>query len=264
MLMTSKRRSAAGGAAVLLAFTGAGVAVAQPPPGEVEPAMADPVPVAAPVPQAETEHKNWADDGYAPHVTDGALLSVGTIVGPLSIDQRKYTGIGPVIAIGRRVGRFTFSAEYDFLSLQQPDSGSIQLGRAQSLAAVGRVDVLRLGPHVVGENSMLAIYAEGAIEHTAYHYYQPGITDAPRLVPADNGQDQAVFGFGTLLDHRLMHPRGLSRIGWQFGWRIASTPRDQHDTMLECTGCLSTTQAPMTSRTYDTALLVSSTLYFTW
>jgi hypothetical protein len=262
MAAISKRRSAAGGAAVLLVFTGAGVAVAQPPPGEVDP-NPDPVPVVVPTPAPET-HKNWTDDPYAPHVTDGALLSFGTIVGPLSIDQRKYTGIGPVIAVGRRLGRFTFSAEYDFLSLQQPDTGATQLGRAQSLAAVGRVDVIRLGPHIVGENSMLAIYAEGAIEHTAYHYYQPAITDAPRLVPADNGQDLAVFGFGTLLDHRLMHPRGLSRIGWQFGWRLASTPRDQHDTMLNCVGCLASQQAPMTSRTYDTALLVSSTLYFTW
>jgi hypothetical protein len=263
MAVTLKRRSASCGAAVLLVFTGAGVAVAQPPPGEVEPDQ-DPVPVVAPVPAPEAVHKNWTDDPYAPHVTDGALLSFGTIVGPLQIDQRKYTGLGPVIAVGRRIGRFTFSAEYDFLALQQPDTSSVMLGRAQSLAAVGRVDVVRLGPHIVGENSMLAIYAEGAIEHTAYHYYAPGLSEAPRAVPADNGQDLAVFGFGTLLDHRLMHPRGLSRIGWQFGWRLASTPRDQHDAMLQCSGCLAASQGPMMSRTYDTALLVSSTLYITW
>ncbi|MFV1095862.1 hypothetical protein QML06_31170, partial [Klebsiella pneumoniae] len=62
--------------------------MAQPPPGETEPSP----------PAPQVEHRNWVDDPYAPHVTDGTLLRVGSAIGDLSIDQRKYSGIGGVIA----------------------------------------------------------------------------------------------------------------------------------------------------------------------
>jgi hypothetical protein len=253
MAVTAKRRSAASGATVLLAFTGAGVAVAQPPPGETPPQM------------PQVEHRNWVDDPYSPHVTDGTLLRFGTAVGPMTVDQRKYTALGAVIALGRRVGRFSFDLEYDYLGLQDPGPSSLVYARAQNLDLVGRLEVLRLGPTVVGANSMVAFYVEGALQRTMYHYYLPAYGDAPRPVAEDNARSQAAVGFGTLLDHRLEQPLGFpNRIGWQLGWRLATSPRDQHDVMKLCRGCDATMAPVMTSRVYDTELIVTSTLDFTW
>lgn len=263
MSVKAMRRSVLSGAMVLLGFTG--VARAQPP-SDTLPQDPNPPDATPPPEQPEVVHPNWVDNPYAPHVTNGNLLRFGTAVGPITTDQRDYTAIGAVIALGRRVGRFTFELEYDYLGLQDPGPSSLILGRAQNVALVARVDVLRLGPSVVGANSMLAIYAEGAIQRTMFHYYYPGITDAPREVPDGGGQSQAVVGFGALLDHRLEQPLGFpSRVGWQLGWRLASSPRDQHDPMLLCTGCVQDQSSSMPMpRVYDTELIVTSTLNFTW
>ena len=253
MSVKSTRRSAATGAAVLLVFTGAGVAVAQPPPGETEPQP------------PQVEHRNWVDDPYAPHVTDGTILRFGSAVGKFKIDERRYTGIGAVIAAGRRVGRFSIAIEYSYLHLQDPGPSQTSYGRAQDLALVGRIDLLRLGPQIVGANSMIAFYGEGVIEQSAYHYYQPQYGDDPRAVPEDNSRAKAAVGFGAMLDHRLEQPLGFpNRFGWTLGWRLATSPRDAHDPMVACRGCLAAMQPEMTSRTYDTELIVSSTLDFTW
>jgi hypothetical protein len=229
--------------------------VAQPPPGEVEPR-----------PQApQVEHRNWIDDPYAPHVTDGTLLRVGSAIGALTIDQRKYSGIGGVVALGRRINRFSFDVEYTFMQLQDPGPSAVVLGRAQDLALVGRLDLLRLGPRVVGANSMIAFYAEGAVEESAYHYDLPGENDDPRPVPEDNWRAKAAVGFGAMLDHRLEQPLGFpNRFGWRLGWRLASSPRDQHDTMVACRGCLAAVAGMPMPRVYDTELIVTSTLDFTW
>ena len=260
MSVTAMRWSAAIGPLVWLAFTGAGVVAADPsqeaPPSET--------PAATPAPQVS--HINWVDDPYAPHNTDGTLLRFGTAVGGWTVDQRKYSAIGAVIALGRRVGPFSFEVEYDVLALEDPRPNlSTVYARAQDLALVGRVDLLRFGPHVVGENSMVAIYAEGAVEQTMYHYYQPGLLDMPRAVPGDNSRAQAAIGFGAMLDHRLEEPLGFpNRLGWRLGWRVASTPRAEHDAMTSCQRCLSVRMPEMTNRIYDTELTVTSTLDFTW
>lgn len=258
MSVTAMRWAAASGSLVWLAFTGAGVVAADP----------SQVPPSATPPQTQppqVEHRNWVDDPYAPHVTEGTILRFGTAVGPWTVDQRRYTALGAVIAIGRRAGIFTFEAEYDYLGLQDPGPSSLVYARAQDLALVGRVDLVRIGPEVVGENSMIALYAEGAVEQTMYHYYLPEYGDMPRAVPEDSSRTQAAIGGGMLLDHRLEEPLGFpNRIGWRLGWRVASTPRAEHDAMTSCQRCLSVRMPEMTNRIYDTELTVTSTLDFTW
>jgi len=253
MSVVAFRRTAAGGALVLLAFTGSHAADAQPPQD-------------TPPQPPQVSHRNWVDDPYAPHNTDGTAVRVGTAVGPFTIDQRNYTALGAVVAVGRRVSRFTFELELDAMQLQDPGPSSQVFGHAYDVAMVGRVDVLRLGPDVVGANSMIAFYGEAAMERAIYRYTAPDVGDQPRLVPVDSSRTQAAVGFGALLDHRLEQPLGFpNRIGWQLGWRLATAPRDEHDHMVSCRGCLEARGATMmSSRVYDTELLVTSTLEFTW
>jgi hypothetical protein len=241
--------SAVRGAMVLLAFTGAGVGVA----------FADPSPVT---------HKNWVDDPYTPHVTDGHLLRFGTAVGPVRVDDRHYTGIGPTIAFGHRQGRFSFDGEFTELLLQAPGTGSIELGAAHQFAAIARFEPLRFGPHMVGGNSLLSIYGEGGLVRTIYQYFQPSLSEAPRAVPQNNSRSQVEVGMGLLLDHRLEQPLGFpNRIGWQLGWRLVTSPRATRDTMVACRGCIAAPVPAASSQhvdTYDTEMLLTSTLDFTW
>jgi hypothetical protein len=262
----AKRRPSVGRVVVLLAFTGSGVAAAQAPQDTPpQPRAIDPTPPPDRAP-SQVAHRNWVDDPYEPDVTDGTFLRVGTAVGSFTVDQRKYTVLGAVISLGRRVGRFSFDFELDRLQLQDSRPTSIILGNATNLAMVGRFDVLRLGPRVVGANSMVAFYAEGAVQRTMYHYDRPQDGEAPRAVPDDSGRTQAAVGFGAILDHRLEQPLGFpNRFGWQLGWRLATQPRDSHDPMVACRGCLAAQQqTPMTSRDYDTEVILTSTLDFTW
>ena len=232
-------------AGVWLIFTGAGVGWAGP---------------------QQVSSKRWVDDPYADHVTNGTLLRFGSAVAAVHVDDRKYTGLGATIAIGRRVGILSVDLEYTYLGLQDPGPSSLHYGRAQQLGAVARVDVVRLGSRLVGANSMMAFYAEGALQRTMYHYYRPTFGEAPRLVPADNGRSQAAVGFGLWLDHRLEQPLGFpNRVGWQLGWRMAASPRDAPDPMISCRGCLAAPAGGMTtSKAYDAELVVTSTLDFTW
>lgn len=237
---------ATAGALVCLGFTGAGVGVASAEPRD---------PMHAP---------HWIDDPYAPHDTSGNLLRVGTAVGGLRVDGRDYSSLGLMAALGRRLGRLSVDAEYIQLVLEQDRVSSV--GRVHQLAAVGRFDVVRLGPHVVGRNSMIGVFAEAGVARTFYRYAAPGVDEAPRAVPADNSRSQLQVGGGLLLDHRLEQPLGFpSRIGWQLAWHLVTSRRTARDPMVSCRGC---TAAPASGsgevEAYDRALLVTSTLDFTW
>lgn len=246
----SARRLARVGAgitsALLLAFTGAPSAVADAPPD----APRDP---------------RWVDSPYSPHHTTGTNVRLGSAVGYLVHDTKTYTALGAAVAAGPRIGRFTFEADYLFLNLSEPGPSALRYGRAQRLGAMARVDVVRLGSRVLGANSMLAIYAELGAARQWHAWSRPGLRDPARAVPVDSAANLGVVGFGVNLDHRLEQPLNLSRVGWQLGWQLTSTPSRLADPMVECRGgiCAAAAPAPMaTSR--NTALLVTSTIAFTW
>src|SRR5439155_23447142 len=101
-------------------------------------------------------------------------------------------------------------------------------GDGERLGVVGRFDVIRLGPHWVGPNSMLAIYVEGGADKAWNHWYRPGGSDnaqLERMVPNDSSRVEGQVGFGIMLDHRLQEPISFPhRIGWFLGWRMAYAP----------------------------------------
>lgn len=231
---------------LLLAFTGAGRAVADTPPDT---------------------GPRWVDDPYAPHDTTGANLRLGSAVGWLIHDHKTYTALGAAIAAGPRIGRFTFEGDYMYLGLSEPGPSDLRYGRAQRLGVTARVDVVRLGSDVLGPNSMLAIYAEAGVARQWHAWSRPGAHEAARAVPVDASADLGVVGFGLNLDHRLEKPLGFpTRVGWQLGWQLTSTPTRDADPMLECRGGVCATAAPvsMAPAGRNTALLVTSTIAFTW
>jgi hypothetical protein len=215
---------------------------------------------------ADPAQIDWAEDPYAPHVTNGSTARLGTAVGFLYDEPVPTMAIGASAAVGQRWGRLAIESELDVLSLRRRDDSDTGLGNAERLNALARLDVIRIGPRYVGGNSLLSVYVEGGAGVAWNHWSQPGIDAPARIVPADTKRVEGQAGFGIALDHRLQEPIGFPhRVGWFLGWRVALTG---DPTSSNCRGCQSadTTAPPMTtgSRVIMRSMLFQSSLNMTW
>jgi hypothetical protein len=213
---------------------------------------------------ADPAHVDWVEDPYAPHVTSGTTVRLGSAVGFLYGQQLAVLAIGATTAVGQRFGRLTIESELDYLTLQAQGDG-LRLGDAERLGVVARFDVLRFGPHWVGANSLLSVYVEGGAAVAWNHWYQPTAADATRLVPANTKRVEGQVGFGLSLDHRLQEPIGFPhRIGWFLGWRLALAPeRSESGAMCGGAVCRVIEVMPET-RTTERSMLFQSSLAVTW
>src|SRR5450432_2545863 len=124
----------------------------------------------------------YVEDPYAPHNTTGSEARLGTIVGYLHNEPQSVLALGITAAAGYRFGRLTLESELSYLNLQSrgtvmtplgPGDGDVHVGNGERLGALARFDVIRLGPHVVGPNSMLAFYVEGGAAVAWNHWSKP-------------------------------------------------------------------------------------------
>jgi len=230
------------GACLCLGFTGAGVAWA-------DPARAD-----------------YAEDPMAPHVTKGNTARLGTVVGFIYGERVDVTAVGLSTAVGQRWGRFALDAEYAYLQFQERGPSSLGLGQGHRLAVIGRFDVLRVGPEIVGGNSLLSVYIEGGAGVAWNYWWRPDYDQPSRVVPADSKRPEGQLGFGIEIDHRLQEPIGFPhRIGWFLGWRMAFAPHETEAASI-CRGGTSCRPAPMMpeERYTDRSMLFQSSLSVTW
>jgi hypothetical protein len=134
------------------------------------------------------------------------------------------------------------------------------------LGALARVDVVRLGPHVVGPNSMLSLYVEGGAAVAWNHWSRPQANEASRIVPDDTKRVEGELGFGIALDHRLQEPIGFPhRIAWFLGWRVSLSPHEPM-TATVCRGvsCRPVSMPDDSTSYVDRSLLFQSSLMFTF
>lgn len=208
----------------------------------------------------------WIEDPYEPHDTTGANLRAGSAAGWVVHDDETYTALGAAVSVGPRIGRYTLEAGYVYAELSEPGPSSLAHGNLHRLSVNGRADLVRLGSHSLGPNSMLALYGEVGLARQLHHWYRPAVGQAQRVVPVDAGRSLAVFGFGLNLDHRLEQPRGFpSRVGWQLGWQLTASDQQAAGNTVLCRGpeCVA---GPTVMRPpgRDVSLLVTSTIAFTW
>lgn len=215
-------------------------------------------------------HKvDYIEDPYADHVTNGSTVRLGSAVGFIYGERRDVLAIGGTAAAGQRFGRLTLEAELAVMNLQTADSNNFTLGNAERLGVIGRFDVIRLGPHIVGPNSMLAIYVEGGAARAWNHWYGPDTSSANvtrnLLVPEDSARVEGQIGFGMMLEHRLQEPISFPRrIGWFLGWRMAYAPHSSEAASI-CRGTVCSAAPPMPEDSYvDKSMLFQSSLSVTW
>lgn len=209
----------------------------------------------------------YIEDPYAPHRTVGSTARVGSAVGFLYHEAVDVTAVGVDTAIGYRFGRIAVEAEYTYLGFQARGPDSTSLGRGQRLTALARLDVVRLGPRIVGENSMVALYVEGGGGTAWNHWYRPAYDEANRLVPQDTKRVEGQVGFGVYIDHRLQEPVGFPhRVAWYLGWRMAMSPHQDMQVSLCRSGGVSCREVPMPTedRVIDRSMLFQSSLQFTF
>jgi hypothetical protein len=207
----------------------------------------------------------YVEDPYAPHDTTGTTARFGSAVGFIYGERLDVTAVGISTAVGYRFGRLTIESEFDYLAFSARGADSTSLGNGERLGALARLDVLRLGPHIVGQNSLLSIYVEGGAAQAWNHWYKPAYNEQMRTVPDDTRRVEGQVGFGIMLDHRLQEPISFPRrIGWFLGWRLGLTPH-QAETASICRG-VSCSPAPMMPEDHftDRSMLFQSSLSFTW
>lgn len=217
---------------------------------------------------ADPAQEPTIDDPYAPHVTRGTAVRLGTAVGFLYDEPVDAIALGLVGAVGQRFGRLTVEAELGVLSIQARGGGGLKLGDGERLGALARYDLVRLDSTKVGPNSMLAIYVEGGAAVAWNHWYRPGPTEPMRTVPQDTKRVEGQAGFGLALDHRRQGVTGFpQRIGWFLGWRIALAPEVNAPATV-CRGTSCRTEVSMPSGTDDRlvgrSMLFQSSFLATW
>jgi hypothetical protein len=215
----------------------------------------------------------YVEDPYAPHITNGSTARLGTAVGyifsPTAASMPNaptdVLALGLTAAVGQRWNRFAVEAEYAYLDFQVLGADNTHLGTGHRLGVMGRLDVIRLGPHVVGPNSLLSLYVEGGAA-TAWNYWsRPEWNQPSRVVPDDTKRVEGQVGFGVMLDHRLQEPIGFPRrVGWFLGWRVAMSPH-QAMTGSICRG-VECRPVPMMedNQLVDRSMLFQSSLEFTF
>jgi hypothetical protein len=207
----------------------------------------------------------YVENPYAPHDTSGSTARLGTAVGFLYHEAVDVTAIGLDSAIGYRFGRLAVEAEYKYLSFQVRGPDSTSLGRGQRLGTLARLDVIRIGPRIVGQNSLLSLYVEGGVGRASNHWYKPAYYEASRIVPEDTQRVEGQVGFGIALDHRLQEPIGFPhRVGWFIGWRMAMSPHQPMAASI-CRG-VACKPFPMMDeeRVVDRSMLFQSSMQFTF
>ncbi len=217
---------------------------------------------ADPTPQLGVE---YVESPFAPHDTHGSTLRLGTSVGFIHGQRQDVRTLGGTLAGGQRFGRLALEAELGLANLNATDLTDARLGTQERLGLTARFDVLRLESHVVGPNTLFAVYVEGGAAKVWTAWGKPAAGDAERMVPENTGRVEGQVGFGIMLDHRLQEPVTVPRrVGWFLGWRMAFAPHASESAAV-CRGLTCRVATPMPDATYtDRTMLFQSSMQVTW
>jgi hypothetical protein len=184
--------------------------------------------------------------GVAGTASAGPNMRFGLTFAPTDQSAPNEHELGPMVAIGERLGPLTLEADYAYLSFM--DTDTTQNGM-QRLGVNLRADLFsntsarcRMMMACTRRN---ALYVEGGV---AERYGQWHL-DAQTLSPSNTSHSREEhIGVGIELDNHLVP----YRYGWQFGVRFAVAPHD--DLMETCRGSTCST-GPQTGG-QDKAVLI--------
>jgi hypothetical protein len=132
-------------------------------------------------------------------------------------DAAGHFELGPMAAIGARLGRFVGELDYAYLSFIDPD---VSGGQVQRVGANLRFDVDRTMRHCTHYACTRAssFYVEAGAAERFGHWF----VDDAHVAPLRSPNPELHLGLGLEWDNQITPHRN----GWQFGLRIALTPKD--------------------------------------
>ncbi|HEY3804405.1 MAG TPA: hypothetical protein VGL61_17435 [Kofleriaceae bacterium] len=216
----------------------------------------------------------YVEDPYAPHNTSGSVASLGTMVGFLYGLPQAISELGITASGGQRWGRFSLQVEGAYYDLEAestyttalgPTSGNVGIGRGERLGVIGRLEVLRFDSHLIGPNSMAAVYVEGGAASEWVQFTSPLDNG---LRPDNTHRIEGLVGVGLMLDHRLQEPIGFPhRIAWFVGLQLAMSPHEPMSaTVCRSDSTCAREEMPEAADTgpVDQSMIFQSSLAFTF
>jgi hypothetical protein len=133
--------------------------------------------------------------------------------------------VGPMIALGDRLGPFVGELEYAYLSFFDPDASP---GGVHRVGVTLRADLLhtaqlRKCAGAIAPDWTCATGHGLYVEAGAAERFGQWIVDATHITPLKSPQPEGHLGIGFEMDNRL----GERRDGWQLALRFAVAPADQ-------------------------------------
>lgn len=150
----------------------------------------------------------------------GLTFAMADRVAPSDVHQ-----IGPLVAVGDRVGPFVAEVEWAYLSLFDPQASPDGVHR---LGLTLRADLWR--------DVRMSACTNYACTHANSFYVEAGAGERygtwmmPNLAPGSGPRPEAHFGLGIETDNQV-YP---NRYGWQLGLRITAARADEY--MFACRG----------------------------
>lgn len=153
-------------------------------------------------------------------------------------DATGHFELGPMVGLGARFGRFLGEVDYAYLSFIDPDT---QGGQVQRLGANLRFDVDRamLSCTRYACTRATSFYIEGGAAERYGHWF----IDDSHVAPVTSPNPELHLGLGLEWDNEITPHRN----GWQFGLRVAFTPRDAEPVALRSNSSSSSTSGTNTS-----------------
>jgi len=150
----------------------------------------------------------------------GEALRFGVTAALEDPDAAGHFELGPMIGVGERVGRFLGELDYAYLSFIDPDTRG---GEVQRVGLNLRFDVDRTLLHCshYACTRATSFYVEAGAAERFGHWFVDQTTVSPNRSP----NPEAHLGLGLEWDNQIEPHRN----GWQFGLRLAITPKDTID-----------------------------------
>ena len=167
----------------------------------------------------------------------GETLRFGVTAALTDPDAVGHFELGPMVGVGERLGRFLGELDYAYLSFIDPDTRG---GQVQRVGMNLRFDVdrayLRCDHYACTRATSFYVEA-GAAERFGHWFVDPS-----HVSPNREPNPEAHIGLGLEWDNQITPHRN----GWQFGLRLAITPKDSfYDAACRGTSC--TTTSPSSS-----------------
>jgi len=190
-----------------------------------------------------------------------ASARLGSTVGTSELGEATVNTLGVQAAAGMRLGLFALEVEYGAMSMleyEEDRSGNDVRGDLQRLGVNARAYLVTLAwPGSADPDSLLHLYTEAGLGRQYGRW-----TTGDRFARND-----VALGAGWLLDHRMeprWAGLGFRSVGWHFGWQLLTSRSAGGPAVSYKPACPGCRPPPMPGPELEVGLQVSCSIAASW